>query len=255
MSVKALERFKLKFASNEKDRYFFHDLINQTHNLNLFLENRISTNTQISIKDCQMLKKEINLMQSLIQNHFQQFHQNLEGIQEYVSFEYIKDGIQNMTNNFWGPKKIDYKIIYKGKISPDQELITKENCLVHYSSFYRILTNIIKNISEVHTDFAEMSFDYQSKGLSIVVKNKIFNLSSDSQTVEEKIQEIINIDKSLQSSGHLDGIGIASIASLCDNMGGTFNFRIEENYWINEIFLPPKFISTDTSENNTPQAA
>ena len=163
--------------SDYKDRLFFHDLINQTHSIGLFLENKIDSKIDLVQSDMQIISKELEVIQTLVKNHFGFRHKNIKESQEYVEFFQIKSSIIELCNNYFSRGQVKYSIEYCGllKSSDDSEL---GKCLIHYPSFTRILTNLIKNVSEIKSDEVNILFDYTTSGLKLEIKNKYLIIDS-----------------------------------------------------------------------------
>ena len=60
-----------------KDRLFFHDVVNQTHGLLLFLMHKEVNKEGLEFEEVQMIEKEIRTLQSLLQDHYNFKHKNL----------------------------------------------------------------------------------------------------------------------------------------------------------------------------------
>lgn len=221
-----------------KDRYFFHDIINHTHGLGLFLETKINESSGLSPLDTRRVADEIRLFQTLIKNHFEYGHKDLDTDSEFVSFEFAKMGLFNLIENFLGADQIDCHMIFKGDVASDFSYLESKKAVVHYPTFHRVMNNLIKNISEEGSKLIEFTFDYDRDGLHICVKNKILSLKENESYLERELEDII-----LESNVHYlkdrrSGLGLESIHSLVTEVDGSFHFSIEGEYWVSEVFLP-----------------
>ncbi len=215
-----------------RDKMFFHDVVNQTHSLNLFLTNRVNKNLGVDNHESKMLLNEINLLQTLIRNHFGFKHKNIGETLDYVSFDFAKKSIKSLVDSYFIKEGINFKINYLGKIT--EGIVDRESCLIHYPTFHRILTNLIKNISESKTNEAVIDFLYDNDGLKIIAKNKILNLKEDEHLLSSTLQALI-LGK---DNNHRNGIGLESIFYLSTRIGGKFKFYLKGDFWVNEVFLP-----------------
>ena len=221
-----------------KDRYFFHDLINQTHGINLFLSSKITENAGISNIDTKRIHSEVKLMQSLVKDHYGYGHKNLKDSYEFVNFDFAKMGLYNLIENFLNDDEIISHFIFKGDIASNLSFENRKKALVHYPTFYRIMNNLIKNISEEKSKLVEFSFSYEEEGLYVVIKNKIFSLNDKREDVEKDLSEIIRQSNVLPFKDRHSGVGLESIHSLIQNIDGEFKFSIDGEFWVSEIYFP-----------------
>jgi hypothetical protein len=221
-----------------KERYFFHDIINQTHGINLFLSSKISEQKGISHVDTGRIHSEVKLLQSLIKDHFGYGHKDLDESYEYVNFDFAKMGLYNLIENFLGDDDIVCHFVFKGDIASNISLEDRNRAVVHYPTFYRVLNNIIKNISEENSKLIEFTFSYESDGLHVTIKNKILSLRDNRDEVEKDLSNIILKTNVLNFKSRESGLGLESISSLIKNIDGEFKFSIEGEFWVSEIFFP-----------------
>ncbi|HLE11494.1 MAG: hypothetical protein A2504_14475 [Bdellovibrionales bacterium RIFOXYD12_FULL_39_22] len=219
--------------NKRKDRLFFHDLINQTHSINLFLENRISSEKEITLTDASMLKKEIAIIQALIENHFGYKHKNLVSLTEFVNFDLLKKHVVTLCDNYFRPSHIKFEIKYDEAFA---ETHGGDGCKVHHSSFIRILTNLVKNIAEIKSSHVILHFYQSEKGLEFIIKNKFIHYKEGSVGQQEH---------------KMGGLGIESVAYLSTNLGGQYKFFLEGDYWVSNIFLPNATVGQSVGENDT----
>ena len=228
-----------------KDKYFYHDLINMTHGLNMYLGHKVSGGNSLDYNEVKTLRNEIKMIQSLIKDHYKYGHKNLFGTYDYVSFNFAKDSIQKMVRSYLPENLVDSHFIYKGMISETADYEVAEKCLVHFPSFYRIINNLVKNMAEDQTNEAEFVFDYDENGLTVTAKSKVFKLGDDHENLAKDLSAIIMGNDKYNSDDKANGLGLKSIASLCEEQGGEFSFSIENGYWVNSVKLPAYTQSID----------
>jgi hypothetical protein len=250
--VKLLRRSKFKkvyVGDENKEKYFFHDLINITHGLNLFLENRVANGKEISKPEVTSLINEVKLLESLIQNHFNFKHKNLNHIRDIIPFNDAKVNLYQTIQSYLPSDQVECHFVYNGFLSADSSVYQQGLALIHFPSFSRIMGNIVKNMSEVKSKEVEFVFNYDLRGLHVVTKNKIYKLIDDRQNLAEKMREMILQDQKV-SSEKIEGIGLKSIQSQVESLGGEFRFKIENGYWISELFIP-RMTMDDVEETQT----
>ncbi|MEA9358546.1 GHKL domain-containing protein [Bacteriovorax sp. PP10] len=205
-----------------KERLFFHDVVNQTHGLLLFLNQKEISGENINREEIQLMQKEVKTLQSLIRDHFNYKHKNLVQTYDWVPFSYAKLAFENLSQTYFKDTQVNATFTIVGKDS--------EEDLIYYPCFYRILNNLIKNISEAQSPNAEFNFVMDEVGLTVVTRNQLKKSSTDSS--ESLTRVILNEDKLIK------GLGLDSIHHLAEEHGGIFGFEIENNTWINKLYLP-----------------
>ena len=233
-----------------KQRYFFHDLINITHGINLFLNHSIKNGQELSLSETESIKNEIRMLESMIQDHFEYKHKNLLNLEQIVSFEDAKGSLFHMVRSYLPSAVVECHFIFSGFLSADASKYQKEKSLIHLPSFTRIIGNLVKNMAEVKTSQAEFIFDYTDSGFTIKAKNKIYKLKDERQNLAEKMRDLILKDQNI-INGPNEGLGILSTQSQVKSLGGEMNIKIDNGYWITEIFLP----RITNFENSTKLAA
>tara|TARA_R110002072_G_scaffold64203_6_gene159800 strand:+ start:10794 stop:12119 length:1326 start_codon:yes stop_codon:yes gene_type:complete len=225
-----------KFGTSQKDKFFFHDIINLTHGLNLFLGNKITKSPGLTKEETMEVLQEIKTLQSLVKDHYQIGHKNLVNSYNVVNFEFAKGALFSMIENYLPSHLVDCRFVFTGHLSDDSPMEVKQQSLVYYPTLYRVLNNLVKNISESKTDIVEFQFGYDELGLSITIKNNIYKLDDKSQELAQDLSDIILDFKDERLSG--SGIGLESVTRLCEESGGKFSFRITGGQWVSEVFLP-----------------
>ena len=214
----------------QKDQLFFHDIINQTHGLLLFLSSKILANKGVDHAELLMMEKEIKTLQSLIRDHYKGSHKNLVQTYEWVPFSYAKLGIASLCHTYLENVEIKIEFVLNGH---------DENDLIYYPAFYRIMNNLIKNISESYCLHVEFVFTMKEAGLFIETKNLMNKAQGDNSS--EYLARVILDEK----TSSIKSLGLESIHHMAEEHGGSFSFEINNNVWINKIFLPVKSLKTD----------
>jgi hypothetical protein len=210
--------------SDLKERLFFHDIINQTHGLLLFLGHKEMLGEGIDKEEVQMMEKEIKTLQSLIRDHYNYKHKNLIQTYDWVPFSYAKLAFNNLTHTYLENVQVYATFNMKGEdVSED---------LIYYPSFYRIMNNLIKNIAESKCTKVDFSFTMGSDGLFIESKNKLHMTMAGNSS--EHLARVILDEK----TPLMKNLGLESIHHLVQELGGSFKFEILENNWVNHLYLP-----------------
>lgn len=207
-----------------KEQLFFHDVINQTHGLLLFLNSKTLSGKSIDSSEVVMMEKEIKTLQSLIRDHYNFKHKNLVQTYDWVPFSYAKLAFTNLCQTYL--QNIEVKTVF--------EITSGDDDLIHYPSFYRIMNNLIKNISESHCSHVDFHFMCSYTGLKIETKN-LMNVRKGDHSSEYLAQVILD-----EKVTPIKSLGLDSIHHMADDNGGSFSFEIRDNHWVNKIFLPVK---------------
>lgn len=216
----------LKSDLEFKERLFFHDLINQTHGMLLFLTHKEVKKESLTPQDLNMVIKEIKTMQSLIKDHYQFTHKNLIETYSWVGVDIIESSLQGLINNFLGHAKIEIKKSLKTDFSQDS--------FIHFPTYYRVMNNIIKNIAESKSENISIELEFTSEKLKVLTVNEISKPLKLNES--KKLEEVILSDKN-----HLPkSLGLDSISALCEEAHGEFNFEIKNGSWINEFSIPTR---------------
>jgi hypothetical protein len=217
------------------ERLFVHDLVNQTHGLNLYLNFKKNACENIKPHETEELINEVKILQSLIKDHFHYEHRNLNNTIEWVSFEAFKKAHTKMVESFLPEPICQVSFIYSGWIEQSNDLHLREKCMIHFPSIYRIMVNIVKNMSDSHSSIAEFKFHYDSDGLQIHTRNKLGSIAKE-EDLSEGLSRLINENKNLGA-----GDGLESIGAISQKLGGSFSFQIIDGYWHNDIWLPNEY--------------
>ena len=155
-----------------------------------------------------------------------------------VPFYEVKLGLAHLVENFLPSHLIDCKITYEGGIHPSMPHNLQSECMVYYPVFFRIMTNLIKNISEEGGREVELHLNYNDKGLYIKAKNLIMTLIDEKMELANALEEKILDERESISEDEDHGIGLESMMTLADEVGGYCRFKLDEPYWVTDIFLP-----------------
>lgn len=225
--VKSFGLFKGEKVSNEEVRtqLFFHDLMNQIHGLGLFFSHKVHSRAITSPKEAELVLKELDVLQTLAAHHFQMKHRNFKGQREVVCFEELKEGLYSILESYFPDHR--WQVNFQGRLTMGLEAAPQ--CLVHRPVFFRILTNVIKNIQEKNSPKIQLNFDYRPEGLMIVIKNSVPADTTDVTSGSQKFP--------WQNQGE-GGMGLVSITFLAESLGGYSRFFVDNSWWTTEVFLP-----------------
>jgi hypothetical protein len=219
-------------GNDKRERLFFHDLINHTHGLQLYLNQRIAQNISISPSECELLTREIKTLQSLIKDHFHLNHKNLPHTPDWVNFSSAELSLMSLIQTYLPTPMVKTFIHLSGELSYEKSVSSRANILLHFPTFYRIMNNLIKNMAEARCREVHLNFDYGNHGLIIETRNK-FNSSNDLKSLADKIDQLI-----LDGSPDYNKLGLESIHHLAQEAGGVFEFEVSNDEWVNRISLP-----------------
>ena len=210
------------------NRLFFHDVINHTHGLLLFLNQKEIQNKNFSKEDYHLLKNEIKTLQNLLKDHFKMGHKNLIYDPQELSSEDIKKMMTYLISIYLPSQNVNFSFDVK---DGDEKVF-------YFSSkyIYRICSNLLKNISEAlahkKESLVQISLAINSQGLVIETHNSLPHALE--KDLPEYLEKII-LD---EATSKFEGLGIESINNLTNECHGTFQFEIIQNDWVNKIFLP-----------------
>ena len=212
--------YNLKKTNQSKESMFFHDLVNLTHGLILFLDQRKQTKKNIDVDEIDILEQEVRSLQSLIKDHFQFSHKNLESTYEWVNFSIAEQCLSYLLKTYFPNQSVKTYIKLKGSLSYECCIEERESVLIYYPTFYRIMNNVIKNMAEARSSQLTFIFDYQQFGLVIETSNDFLS------------------DCNNRLIAQVSGIGLGSIASLVEEAGGSLHTDIKNGLWTNRILIP-----------------
>ncbi len=207
-----------------KKQTFLHDLVNHTHGLLLFL-NQKKRLGKMELTEIEQLIKELKLMQNFIRIEGEFFHKDVSEFDLEVGIEEILKISKSLVSVYFAEGVVELKTNI-GQL----KLNTTDNFRFNSVLYYRVFTNIIKNISEANPTSVEIIFLFNEEGvLSIETKNDF------QYKVDEKGQVRIPV-------------GLFSIKSLLDKVGGSFESNSTTFIWTNSILIPFNFSSSNTQK-------
>lgn len=229
-------RWRMDKDRQKEDRMFFHDVINHTHALNLFLQQKVSTDATMQEQEIYAVMNEVKSLQSLVSDHYGFKHKNLLSTLNWVELDFAMGGFHRMIHSLL-PGNIEIQIEQDGKLDRSKVDRSRMNLMIHYPSFIRVCTNLIKNIAEQKPKKAYFSFEASERSIIIHFKNKMGHLHSVSRDLEHALSDNILSADQAEVSDHL---GLESVQSLCLDNGGNFEFKIDDGHWTAIVELPLK---------------
>lgn len=223
---------------NESSKLFFHDVINKTHGMKLYLRNQKDQKKEIGLKGIDDLLNEVESLQLLLRDYFRESHKDLQFLDDYVEVKKAIEGAKRLLAYFI-PDCQNTKFL-EGVVSLGNDFFKnkKEKSLIHYASFYRIFGNLMKNISDHGGRDMFVNFDIKEGRFQIVVENS-FNK-------KQKASTEISIERSF---------GLRSIEKNCLEQGGKFKFSKKNEVWKSEIWLPLKVMESELYNNEKREGA
>lgn len=230
---------------HHKDKMFFHDLMNQCHAIDLFLNQKLLKNETLAPDDYKSLKCEVEAIKKTTQDHFQFYHKNVSTQHEYVPFDLAMEFVDNLLKTYF-PKDSQSPILEFCIHPLDGD---DSQTLIHFSIFSRIINNLVKNLKESQSEFIKLDFYNSKEGLKIFIRNKLSLSGHNEQSnflkkLNQKISKTAylnsfeNVDENFQT----DSLGLDSISEQVSRVHGTFSFSTEQGDWITEVYLPhPEF--------------
>ena len=200
-----------------KDRLFFHDLINHTHSMLLFVEQKIACGQVVSSQELLLLQEELSLMQLMIVDFFQQEHQsiNQDLMMPLKKFYILIQGL--------------FRKYFKDNISLHihGDIIWQESWAISHLSAYRIFTNLIKNIAEASPKKVEFSFSIENNQLHCIVLNDF----------EDKVKD----------GG--EGVGLHSIEASVLDINGKYYHDVDYSLkcWKTVLIFPLQYTTLNSS--------
>lgn len=200
-----------------KDRLFFHDLINLTHGLSLFLNQKKIQKDSLEGHELDLVIKEIKTLQSLARDHFDFYHKNLTDTLKWVPSKVMLANLEHLSSVYLPQEKITWTL--KNDAS--------EAATFYFPLFYRAANNMIKNISEARGENIEIKLSINTHEMILETVNTI--------KPSQKSLELIILDETKKQH---QGLGLDSIDQMAHAFGGEFQFEILEGKWCNKLVLP-----------------
>ncbi len=231
-----------KSDESEKEQFFAHDLINHSTALKLFMKNKKA----LTKEECSLVLNEIEALESLVVDHFQLKHQSLRDQSEWRLLVDIRSNVYSLIQTF---------LIEQSRIvhlhffdSAEISLIEDHQLKIHFPSFLRIFSNLIKNASdhgspevEVLCRLVKVKEDFQ---MDMVIKSKLKNQLASNEDMAQSLSTLI-LTEEVDGRAHL---GLESVQRLCEESGGQFNFSLEGQLWVNHLIIPLRSKSEPTQQ-------
>lgn len=225
------------------ERYFFHDLINHSHGIQLFLKGRQRRGVGLELNEVEAISLEVEAMQNLIHDYFGLNHKNLTGSSNWKSLVELKPLVSSILESFLPPDKVEVFLNYKGVFSSEQlEYLKAEGVMcpeLPAVTFHRILTNLVKNCSEAMSQRVELCLEGTSDHLLLTLKNDVFKKRDYGYELGKTLESMIS-NEAPYSHQELKGLGLESIESLSHAIGGDFHFYIDDGHWVSQVKIPYK---------------
>lgn len=192
-------------TTDEDVRLFFHDILNHTHGINLFLSQKIHQTQGLTPEETLLIHSEMQKLQQFIKSR-NSSNEELTGLSECLL------QIKNLVKNFLPENKFQVRINFS-----NCEFLTEKWSISTDSS--RILTNIIKNIADHGSGKVDLRFE-----------------CIDGKFICQTTNEIHISEFGERVSGQ--GLGLESVHKLSRALGGSFASFSSEGLWKNKIILP-----------------
>ncbi len=228
-------RWRLEEQQKRDERLFFHDVINHTHGLNLFLQQKVSANDVIVAEEIGALMGEVKALQSLVADHFGYKHKNLLSTLEWVEIDYAMASFHRLVHTLI-PSDVEIRFEQSGLLDRARHDRSRLEFEIHYPTFLRVCTNLVKNIAEQRPRVADFSFEAHAHALCMRFKNKMGRLHETSRDLEHALSyTILAAD---HSDHEREQLGLESVQVLCAEHGGHFDFAIDNGEWVAQVELP-----------------
>ena len=170
-------------------RLFYHDMVNQIHGLSLFLNQKLVAQQSLSAEEVNAVLSEVKLMQAMLQEHFKLGHrQNIADHQ--VPFTVLQDNLVRLIHTYLPRHIFQTKIEFAGGLAADSAAFMGDKIMLPPTSFFRIITNLAKNMAEHNSDRAQFRFAFNEEGLVILAQNHLKSLW-EAEDVAQELGEII----------------------------------------------------------------
>lgn len=193
---KALQKHNL----SDREKSFYHDLINHTHGLLLYLSHKKKSGF-VNSNEIESIVQEIELIQNIIKSHFDD-ELKLESIsldQFLMEINFLMDIYLKSKSNVVLFNLID-------------EQYLNQNFMTHGKSYLvRFLSNHFKNIAESAKSNIEIKLSFDGEFLEMTSKNDILDK-------KDRINEGL-------------GIGLKSMKAMSDLLGGTLSVSHDSTHW------------------------
>jgi len=233
-----------EIVTNRKqaDRFLFHDIVNQTHGIKLFLNHKLEGKRSLPEDAVAMLIAEIESIEKILYHHYGYTHKNLKKGDDILTFDRCWTIVWPIIQSYLS-SDVKLVITHTGRIGQSADYRDRVRCLVHLPSFSRIMINLFKNITEASSKEVEIKFSYDLDGLHIELVNSIVDkrlLKEPSESLKKIILSRPDEHLGERDIKELEGLGLLSIAKIAQDLGGEFQFYIDEKRvsWVSKLYLP-----------------
>jgi hypothetical protein len=237
-SVRGLGSLRFERTSiSKKDQYFFHDCINHLVGIKLFL----STRSEVKNQDMNLLLREVDLFESLIGDHFKLSHRNLAFRHKFINCQKLPELFEMVMESFLLPRRVGFELVVEPNFQWSEAQLPM-------APIQRIASNLIKNAvdhggEKVIVHLAKMND--ASDVMLIKVITQLRAPLSFSKTIESELSKRILESGAGRSTVMLDqsthGIGLDSVTTLLEELGGEMSLEITNKEWINNLKIPIQY--------------
>lgn len=229
------------------DQLFYHDMINLTHGLLLFLKQKNLDRAGVDSTDLSVVINEIESMQWCLKDHFKFGHKNLVKGKNLVPFSEARLGVYSIVHTYLIEQEIEAQILFQGYLNEDDPRCTQ--VMVHYPSLHRIFTNLIKNAHDHRAQSVEIIFHADENNLTLSVKNPVKKQLAPHQELEKSLGQLI-LATDFENHHESSGVGLESVQELAQSMNGHFECTIDDGFWVSTVTLAHPFEFEKTQQDN-----
>lgn len=205
--------------SGSAEKLFLHDLTGEIHGLGLYID----AHRELDPKEMKSMVKALGQMvRSHSEGHHGFHHRNLTHSEVNASYTECVTELKLIIKSYLSSRDHQIHMSHEGLL---ENVSAWKHFYLHRADFRRLMLNIVKNISESGSDKIEFHFKGTSSGLSFSVRNNLAGVSDSGGDLESRLGSLITKDQ----RGH--GMGLVSMAQICEKSGGHFQFSFEGHYW------------------------
>lgn len=230
---------KAQYLNFDSERLFFHDLVGEIHGLGLYLSaQRLTREGRVDVNE---LERMVKSMGQMVRKHYQQefgtSHRSLTASSEVVGFSDCMSELQFIVKSYLNGPNLTVHFTHLGLL---ENRSAWAHLTLHKTNFRRLMLNICKNIAESGSTQIEFLFKGSKEGLHFEVRNNLTGLSSVERDLDSHLGAVIS-SADLEAQTHSSderGLGLLSMAQICESSGGSFHFHFESHCWITSGLLP-----------------
>ncbi len=206
---------------SSEEKLFLHDLTGEIHGMGLYIDAH-ETLERKEMKS--MVKALAELVRAHSEGQHGMNHRSLDKNSKNANYSECISELRLMIKSYLTSKSYTVEILHEGLL---ENVSAWHHFYLPRDQFRRLLLNIVKNIAEAGSDRIEFKFTGLSSGLGFQVKNNLKGLTGldDGQDLETKLGSVI------QKSETNRGMGLISMAQICERSGGHFHFSFEGHCW------------------------